>query len=93
MLRTLSERSELRGRTKAAKPADLQLTVERCSPRPRCTASRTEKEGELPRLGFIGIRSPEASSSLGGEYDAAHLYYVTLRSGITYLDLREVTAT
>ena len=48
---------------------------------------------ELPRLGFIGIRSPEASSSLGGEYDAAQLHYVSLRSGITYLDLMEVTDT
>ena len=93
MSRTLSEMSELRGRTKAAKPADLQLTVERCSPSPRCTASRTEKEGELPRLGFIGIRSPEASSSLGGEYDAAQLPYVSLKRGITYLDPKEVTAT
>ena len=93
MLRTLSERSELRGHTKAAKPADLQLTLERCSPSQRCTASRTEKEGELPRLGFIGIQSPEASSSLGVEYDAAQLPYVSLKRGTTYLDLKEVTAT
>ena len=31
--------------------------------------------------------------SLGGEYDAAQLPYVSLKSGITHLELREVTDT
>ena len=38
--------------------------------------------------GFIGSRRPEASSYLGGEYDAARDSYVSLSGRITYLALK-----